>query len=134
MRDSKESPYLVVGTSKIHGEGVFAKVAIPKNKTLIEYTGEKISRAECFKRDAEQKGAFYVFELNKHWGVDGKTGGDAKYINHSCDPNCKYFRRNGKIWIRSTKNIKQGEEVTYNYCADGERKCKCGSKNCDGWM
>lgn len=134
MRNSPESPYLVVGRSSIHGTGVFAKIAIPANKTLIEYTGEKISRDECVRRDKLQKGAFYVFVLNKNWGIDGKTGGDAKYINHSCDPNCKYFRRNGKIWIRSIKTIKKGEEITYNYCADGERKCKCGSKTCDGWM
>ena len=134
MRTSKESPYLLVGKSKLHGKGVFAKVNIPKDLTLIEYTGEKINRAECLRRDKAQKGAFYVFELNKDYGIDGKTGGDAKFINHSCDPNCRYFRRNGKIWIRTIKLIKKGQEVTYDYCADGEHQCRCRSKNCRGFL
>jgi SET domain-containing protein len=134
MKPSRESPFLLVGKSKIHRKGVFARTNIPKDLTLIEYSGEKISRAECVRRDKAQKGAFYVFVLNKDWGVDGASGGDAKFINHSCTPNCRYFRRNGKIWIRSIRNIKQGEEITYDYCADGEHQCNCRSKNCSGLM
>ncbi len=134
MKPSLESPFLSVSKSKLHGRGVFARTKIPKNTTLIEYTGEKITRAECLRRDKLQKGSFYVFKLNDDWGVDGATGGDARLINHSCDPNCKYFRRNGKIWIRSIKKIKQGEEITYFYGADGEHKCNCKGKSCTGWM
>jgi len=137
-RVSKESEFLLVKTSKIHGRGVFARAPIPKGTFVIEYTGEKILRKEGLKRDRLQKskGMFYVFALNSRWCVDGATGGDARFINHGCNPNCTYQRKYGKIWIRALRNIKTGEELTYDYddCEKGKYPCKCGAKNCKGTM
>lgn len=137
-RVSKESAFLLVKTSKIHGRGVFARAAIPKGAFIIEYTGEKIPRKEGLRRDRLQKskGKFYVFALNARWSVDGATGGDARFINHSCDPNCAYQRKDGKIWIRALRNIKTSEELTYDYedCEKGAHPCNCGAKKCTGTM
>lgn len=137
-RVSKESAFVLVKNSKIHGRGVFARALIPKGTFVIEYTGERISRKEGLRRDKIQKsqGKFYVFALNSRWSVDGATGGDARFINHGCDPNCEYQRKGGKIWIRALRNIKTGEELTYDY-ADSEKgtnPCTCGAKKCTGTM
>jgi SET domain-containing protein len=136
-RVSKESALILVKESKIQGKGVFARTAIPKGTVIIEYTGERISKKEGLRRDKIQKqqGQFYVFALNAQWSVDGATGGDARFINHSCDPNCKYERKDGKIWICALRNIKAGEELTYDY-EDGKKEmpCNCGAKNCFGKM
>ncbi|MDO8661043.1 MAG: SET domain-containing protein-lysine N-methyltransferase [Candidatus Woesearchaeota archaeon] len=135
---SKESELLCVKSSKIHGVGVFARFIIPKDTFLIEYTGEKILTSEGLTRDKIQKskGKFYVFALNSKWCIDGSTGGDARFINHSCSPNCRYQRKNGKIWIRALRKISVGEELTYDY-ADSEKGtnlCKCRAENCKGSM
>jgi hypothetical protein len=111
---------------------------IPKDTFIIEYTGEKIPRKEGLRRDRLQKhkGKFYVFALNARWCIDGATGGDARFINHSCQPNCRYQRKDGKIWIRALRNIKAGEEVTYDYedSEQGTHPCACGAKNCRGML
>ncbi len=135
---SKESKLLFVSTSKIHGKGVFSRANIPEGKFIIEYTGEKILRKEGFTRDRLQKskGKFYVFALNSKWCIDGATGGDARFINHSCNPNCTYQRKNGKILILALRKINTGEELTYNYddSEKGSNICNCGAKNCKGTM
>ena len=136
VRTSAESALIVVGKSKIHGQGVFARVVIPKGKYIIEYTGERVRRAEGVRRDRrqEKKGAFYVFELDGKWSLDGAKGGDARLINHSCVPNCRYERRRGRIWIVAKRNIRKGEELTYDYHATTTiaRACRCGAKACKG--
>ncbi len=137
LRNSKESELILVGTSKIHGKGVYARVTIPKGTFIIEYTGEKIPLKEGLKRDKLQKskGKCYVFALNTRFCIDGATGGDARYINHSCKPNCVYLRKNGKIWIRALRNIRIGEELTYDYDdEEGTCPCTCGTKKCKGMM
>lgn len=138
LRSRKESLFVRVATSKIHGLGVFAKKKIPQGTCIIEYDGERITRAQGEKRHKIQArtGAFYVFALDKKWAVDGATGGDARRINHGCDPNCKYEIKKGKIWILSIRNIKKGEELTYNYdvTEQGKYPCNCGARNCKGRM
>ena len=82
----------------------------------------------------------YVFELNSRFDIDGNYKyNNARYINHSCDPNCEVEIINNKIWIVSIKNIKKGEELSYNYgyAYDTdyiEHKCRCKSKNCVGFI
>jgi SET domain-containing protein len=134
-RVSTESPFLLVRTSRIHRQGVFARRAIRKGTRIIEYTGEKISRREGLRRDKAQqrKGLFYVFAIDKKRCVDGATGGDARLINHRCEPNCEYRRMSGKIWIYSLRAIKKGEELTYDYdIAGGKHPCNCRAKTCKG--
>ena len=142
--------YFIIKKSRIHNRGVFAKSNIKKNKKIVEYTGEKISKKEGFKRQEIQfqksrkdklKGMDYIFELNKGFSIDGDTPDNAaKYINHSCEPNCEVKILKSRIWIFSKKDIKKGEELSYNYGYGLEdfkkfrRKCRCGAKKCIGYM
>ena len=139
-----------VKNSKIHGSGVFAKKNIKKNQRIIEYIGEKITRKEGDKRSEKRlkkylnsslTGSVYIFELNKKYDIDGSPlYNKARYINHSCDPNCEVDIINNQIWISSIKNIKQGEELSYDYGYSFDKDdfrdhpCKCGSKNCIGFI
>lgn len=136
--------------SKIHAYGIFAKQNIPKNTNIIEYIGEKISRKEGDRRSEKRlkkylnskiTGSVYIFELNKHYDIDGSPNyNKAKYINHSCNPNCEVEITKNRIWIKSIKNIREGEELSYDYGFEfdeddyKDHKCKCGSKKCIGYI
>lgn len=136
--------------SKIHAYGIFAKQNIPKNTNIIEYIGEKISRKEGDRRSEKRlkkylnskiTGSVYIFELNKHYDIDGSPNyNKAKYINHSCNPNCEVEITKNRIWIKSIKNIREGDELSYDYGFEfdeddyKDHKCKCGSKKCIGYI
>ena len=84
-------------------------------------------------------GAVYIFTLNERYDINGKVSWNlAKYINHSCDPNCETDIIRGKIWINAIKDIKKGEELTYDYGYDmhyfEDHPCRCNSKNCVGFI
>lgn len=116
--------------SSLHGLGVFALEDIPKNKRIIAYTGEKISHKESLRRERRyiKNGNIWCFKLNNRWVIDASVGGnDARFINHSCTPNCYTQIVDGTIWVRAAKSIKAGDELTYNYYTDGEGliQCKC---------
>ena len=135
-----------VRKSKIHGNGVFATKRIKKNTKIIEYIGEKIIKSEGDKRSAkrikkylnsELDGSVYIFELNKKYDIDGSPlYNKARYINHSCDPNCEVEIIEEKIWITAIKDIKKTDELSYDYGYEFDSDdfrdhiCKCGSKNC----
>ncbi len=139
---------VIIKKSKIHGTGVYAARDFKKGEKIIEYKGEKITKKESERRAEEQlrkhkknpqEGAVYIFELNKKYDLDGNIPENkAKYINHSCDPNAEAINEKGRIWIVAKKKIKKGEEITYNYGYDlenyEEHPCKCGSKNCLGYI
>ena len=98
--------------SKIQGWGVFATQPIPKNKRIIHYAGEKISNQESLKRERRyiQRGHIWCFKLTNRSVIDAGVGGnDARFINHSCKPNCYIDIKDGVIWIRASKPIKKGE-------------------------
>jgi SET domain-containing protein len=95
------------------GLGLFAKRDFKKGEMIIEYTGEKITEAE-----ANIRGGKYLFELNDNWTIDGKDRKNlARYINHSCKPNCypELDENEERIFIYAKRNIKSGEELNYNY-------------------
>jgi SET domain-containing protein len=93
------------------GLGLFALQLIPAGKRIIEYTGPLISNEEVEKRRGK-----YFFEVNSKWSIDGSPRSNmARYINHSCRPNTEAFISGRRVWIWSKKNIKAGEEITYNY-------------------
>ena len=122
--------------SKIQGWGVFATEAIPKNKRITHYAGEKISNRESLKREAKylEKGHIWCFKLTNRTVIDAGVGGNiARYINHSCKPNCYIEIKDGIIWVRAAKTIRKGSELNYNYNTDGDGaiKCRCrpGCKN-----
>lgn len=84
--------------------GCFALAKIRPGKRLIEYVGEKISKAESLQRcEAEN---VYIFTLNDEYDLDGNVGWNpAKFINHSCSPNCEADLTDGEIWITSIRAI-----------------------------
>ncbi len=136
-----------VKRSSIHNRGIFAAHDIPNDTPIIEYVGEKITKAESTRRGdaliekSKKTGcaAVYVFTLNKRYDIDGAKGNNpARYINHSCEPNCEAYIIRGHIWIYSLKDIKAGDELTYNYSFDAdtwdEHPCRCGSKRCIGFI
>ena len=130
--------------SDIQGRGVFAARRIRPGQKIIEYAGERISNAEADRRyDDEAMGRHhtFLFTLDKKTVVDGnRAGNDARYINHSCDPNCEAVIEKGKIWIYAMRNIQPGVELAYDYqyertgSADDEKfyRCRCGSPKCRG--
>lgn len=98
------------------GLGLFALVPFTKGERIIEYIGETISEEE-----AAQRGGKYLFELNDKWTIDGKGRDNiARYINHSCLPNCEpeLSKDEKQVFIFAKRNIKAGEELTYNYGPD----------------
>jgi SET domain len=118
--------------SKIHGWGIYATKAIPKNTRVIHYAGEKISNQESLKRERRyiQKGHIWCFKLTNRTVIDAGVGGnDARFINHSCRPNCYIDIKGGVIWIRASRTIAKGEELTYHYNTDGEGLIKCRCRN-----
>ena len=142
------SQYITVRNSTIHGRGVFAKKDIPKDTRIIEYVGERITKAVAQKRaeipiEKNKKnknfGAVYLFVLNKRHDIDGNVSyNTARHINHSCEPNAETDVIRGKIWIIALRNIKKGEEILYNYGYDydgyEEHRCCCSTNRCVGYI
>jgi hypothetical protein len=126
-----------VGISRIDRQGLFATQDIKKGTRIILYMGEKIVKAEGAKR--AEAGNAYIFELNDHYDIDGKTlTNTARYINHSCDPNCTIYTTARTIWIVAARDIQAGEELGYNYGYDikdyAEHPCRCRAQNCCGYI
>ena len=114
--------------SKIQGWGVYATKPIPKNKRIIDYAGEKISNQESLKREARyiKKGHIWCFKLTNRTVIDAGVGGNvARFINHSCQPNCYVHIQDGVIWIRAARTIRKGEELCYNYHTTGDAEIQC---------
>jgi SET domain-containing protein len=127
--------------SGINNLGLFAKSDIKKGEKVIEYKGRKLTHKQVEENDRfDNSKAIYLFTLNERYVLDGDTKTNtAKYINHSCDPNCEVDILKGKIWIIAIKDIKKGDELSYDYGfgydADFRQfPCKCGSKNCCGYI
>lgn len=140
--------------SSIHGNGVFAREAIAKGERVIEYKGELRSHEEVDAGEAGdvESGHTFLFTLNDEWVIDGtRRGNVARWINHSCKPNCEALivehdsdRRRDKVVIEALRDITPGEELTYNYGIRlAERHtprlkqiwaCRCGAAGCTGTM
>ena len=128
---------LWMGKSRIAGQGLFTAQNIPKGSRILQYIGEKITKAESEKR--LDQGNVYIFALNDHWDIDGQMlSNKARYINHSCNPNCTVHTTSRTIWIVALRDIKAGEELTFNYGyeLDGEMEqpCTCGAERCCGYI
>jgi len=132
-----ETELVVFRSSRIHGTGGFAKTAIREGTPIVEYLGEKINKAESLRR-CEANNA-YIFTLNDEQDLDGDVAWNpARFINHSCAPNCEAEKDENRIWIIATRDIQAGEEITFNYGYDLEAykdyPCQCGSPRCVGYM
>ena len=126
-----------IGPSRMHAEGLFTTIDITKGTKIIRYIGKKITQEESDRRLAA--GNVYIFGLNERYSLDGDTPKNtARYINHSCDPNCQTEQFGNTIWIVSSKDIQAGEELTYNYGYEGDDTpadpCHCGAHNCCGYI
>jgi SET domain-containing protein len=141
--------------SPIHGNGVFATEDIPKGTTLAEYKGKRLTHEESDElyADTLETGHTFLFTLNDEYVIDANTGGNiARWINHSCAPNCEPLlvehpgtdRAKDRVVIDAKRRIRAGEELTYDYGITLEvpqtaklKKiwaCRCGAKNCTGTM
>jgi SET domain-containing protein len=144
-----DSPYFEVRGSDIQGKGGFATKKIRKGTRLIEYTGELVPEDEGDRRydDSKQKRHHtFLFQIcDGAVAIDAAVGGnDARFINHSCNPNCEAVEERGRIFIEAIRGINVNEELTYNYglTGDGEEhddwrekyRCNCGMPNCSGNM
>ena len=95
------------------GLGLFATEPIEKGKLFIEYVGPRLLNDKIKREDK------YMFEINNRWTVDGKPRSNtARYANHSCRPNAESDIIKGRVYLRSIRNIKPGDEITYDYGRD----------------
>jgi SET domain-containing protein len=141
-------PLIEVRASPLHGRGVFALQRIPRGARVIEYLGERISHEEADRR-YEHKAAddahTFLFIADADTVIDaGVEGNDARFINHSCAPNCESVIEDSRVFIDAIRSIAPGEELTYDYQIQREKSdppdidavfaCRCGARDCRGTM
>jgi len=139
----------VVRRSPRHGRGVYATRPISAGTRIIEYTGELISEAEGERRyptlpsGHEEPEHTYLLTLDESRVIDANVGGNAaRFINHSCEPNCEPMAYGDHMWIVAIRDIRPGEELAYDYAIELDephtpaRKrrfpCRCGAAHCRG--
>jgi len=130
-------PVYQIGTSSIHGLGLFARIAISGGQIILEYSGERISKAESILRCSE--GNPFIFYLDEQFDLDGNVESNpARFLNHSCSPNCTVERVEGRLVVVAQRPIAAGEELTFNYGYDlsyyREYPCNCGADACVGYV
>ena len=138
----------IVRRSPIHGRGVFALAPIPKGTRIIEYKGERISHEEADERYSElhiNSPHTMLFTVNDEIVIDAtRRGNSARWINHSCAPNCAIADEKDRIFIEAARFIHPGEELSYDYnlqigephtaVAKRDHACFCGARRCRGTM
>jgi SET domain-containing protein len=132
-----ETDSVVFKNSSIHGTGGFARAKISAGARVVEYVGEKISASESVRR-CEANNQF-IFALDDETHLDGDVPQNpARFLNHSCAPNCEAVLDAGRIWIVALRDIVAGEEITFNYGYDladyREHPCRCGVEKCVGFI
>ncbi len=142
----RTGPRIVVRSSGIHGRGVFARRPIREDETVCEYKGEIISEAEVARRYPENMQGLnhtFIFGIAHDHNIDGGAKGNiARWINHSCAPNCDTYEKDKRMFIRAIRDIRPGEELSYDYCIETNEPitkevksrwpCWCGAKKCRG--
>ena len=144
---AEKAPLFEVRRSPIQGRGVFAIAPIRKGKRITEYLGEPITHEEADRRYDDNKGRHhtFLFILDDTTVLDARhEGNDARYINHSCEPNCEAQEEDGSVYIYALQPIDKGEELNYNYALIYEERhtpavkkafeCRCGAPSCTGTM
>jgi uncharacterized protein len=137
-----------VRNSPIHGRGVFALTPISKGTRIVEYKGELITDDEADRRYAhlhEHSPHTMLFSLENKLVIDAtRRGNSGRWVNHSCAPNCQVEEEGTKIFIDACRDIRPGEELTYDYnlqlgephtrAAQRAHACFCGTRRCRGTM
>lgn len=128
---SQKAPHLLSIKRSKTGLGLFAGDAISKGKCVAEYTGRTLS-----KKEIEKSRSKYLFEVNRTKTIDGSSRSNiARYINHSCRPNCEIRIRAGRVFVYTLRTVRKGEELTYDYDTEyfdeyiKPKGCKC--EKCD---
>ncbi len=144
----KLSSAVAVRNSPIHGRGVFAVLALARGARIIEYTGKRMSHAEAdrlYSELHENSAHTMLFTVNDDVVIDAtKRGGPARWINHSCVPNCESAEEDGRMFIDALRAIRAGEELSFDYNLlleerhtpklKREHACYCGARKCRGTM
>lgn len=126
-----------VRASGIEGRGAFASRPIVSGEVVVEYVGERLRKADSqIRQDA---GNPFIFIVDDDTDIDGDVPyNPARFLNHSCDPNCDAYLDEGRIWITARRDIAVGEELTFNYGYDfseyQDYPCRCGTANCVGFI
>ena len=123
-----ELPKIVRRRSAISGWGVYAAQAIKKDAPIVEYKGQLISQTEANRRERRylQRQRIWLFTINTRWARDAAFGGNiARYINHGCRPNCYTEVDGHHIWVHAARDIREGEELTYDYNTNGDAGIPC---------
>ncbi|HEX4386988.1 MAG TPA: SET domain-containing protein-lysine N-methyltransferase [Steroidobacteraceae bacterium] len=146
--DERQATAIEVRASALHGRGVFATSPIGKGTRVIEYLGERISHAEADRRyddKDEDDNHTFLFIVDSRTVIDaGVNGNEARFVNHACEPNCESVIENRRVFIEAIRDIRAGEELTYDYQIQRERDdppdvdtvfaCRCGTPGCRGTM
>jgi uncharacterized protein len=141
-------PLIEVRCSPVHGLGAFALRRIRKGTRIIEYLGERVSHEEADRRyagKAANDAHTFLFIVDSKTVIDaGVKGNEARFLNHSCDPNCESVIEGRRVFIDAIHTIEPGEEMTYDYQIQRERDdppgidevfaCRCGLPECRGTM
>jgi len=140
-------PRFVRRRSAIHGYGIFARKPIPKGARLIEYKGALIDATQAEGRYPEvgTPPHTFLFDADDDLYIDaGVNGNSARWINHSCNPNCETTQEGRRIFIEAIRPIRPGEEISYDYMitldephnlrAKKKWVCRCGAPGCRGTM
>jgi uncharacterized protein len=148
MTHSRGLPPFCVRRSPIHGTGVFATRRIRKGTRIVEYLGERVSHAQANRRyqDKDDHDSHtFLFTVDSRTVIDaGVAGNDARFINHSCDPNCETVLEKRRVFIEAIRDIEPGDELSYDYMIRREAgdppnidaifSCRCGAAGCRGTM
>lgn len=135
---------LEVRQSPVHGRGIFARIAIPAGNFILHYAGRIIDWDEAMRRhphDPSQPNHTFYFSLDDTFVIDGNDGGNrARWINHSCAPNCESEIKGQRVYLRSLRDIQAGEELSFDYNLmldepitpelKNDYLCLCGSPQC----
>lgn len=145
---ARGTPLFKVRRSRVHGRGVFAARRIRKGTRIVEYLGDRVSHREADRRYEdrdERDNHTFLFIVDARTVIDAGVGGnDARFINHSCDPNCETVIEARRVFIEALRTIQPGEELHYDYQLGRSRDdppdvdeiyaCRCGQANCRGTM
>jgi len=139
-------PLIEVRTSPIHGRGVVALRRIRKGTRVIEYKGERVTHDEADARYEDVDESYTtLFTIDDTWVIDAeRNGNEARFINHSCEPNCEAVLEEGRVFIYAMRTIREGEELVYDYHLQRSGRfrkewyqlyaCRCGAEKCRGTM
>jgi SET domain-containing protein len=145
---TESNPWFEVRRSGVHGYGGFAIRWIPKGTRIIEYKGQRITHDQADERyddDEMDDHHTFLFTVDEKIVIDATyQGNEARFINHSCDPNCESVIENGRVYIEAIRDIPPGTELGYDYSLERDEPyqkewerlyaCRCGSPSCRGTM